>query len=351
MPSTRSITHNIFIGKNVYSSLSDFLKKEKYSRVYILCDENTMRLCLPNLVLNMPDLASAEIMELESGEVSKSPEVAINIWRTLIESNADKQSLLINLGGGVVSDIGGFCASTYKRGIDFINLPTTLLAMADASVGGKNGININDVKNCVGTITQPRAIFINPYFLKTLDKRHYYNGLAEIYKLALISDKSFWKKLTGESLDEETLILKSVSIKNKIVKADPFENGQRKILNFGHTIGHAIESAMLKEGYDLLHGEAVLSGMIIESHISFQLKMINKKQLDEILKAFKETFTLKALNIDTTLLMPYLLNDKKSSGNKILFALVNGIGSCKINIEVKAPMIGKAIDYYTRQLK
>ncbi|MEI8137557.1 MAG: 3-dehydroquinate synthase family protein, partial [Bacteroidota bacterium] len=280
----KSNGYNVEIGTKNFKSISSLITKNKYSSHFIICDENTFLFCLPSLISNCPKLLEAHIIELESGEASKSIEFSAHIWQTLIENKADKNSLIINLGGGVVSDLGGFCASTYKRGIDFINIPTTLLSMADASLGGKTGINFNGLKNSIGTFAQPKGVFINPDFLKTLPNRHYKNGLTEIFKIALICDKKFWNELKTLEINSasEQIISKSVSLKNKIVLKDPFDKGLRKTLNFGHTIGHAIESLLLATNKELLHGEAIVIGILVESHLSFQKKLLSKKELDEV---------------------------------------------------------------------
>ena len=234
----RSIGYTITIGNEFSKTLLSFLKTKKYSSYIIICDENTIQYCLPTLITSCSLLKDAHIIEIESGEASKSLEFCAHIWQTLIENKADKNSLIINLGGGVVSDLGGFCASTYKRGIDFINIPTTLLSMADASVGGKTGIDFAGLKNSIGTFAQPTGVFINPHFLETLSKRHFQNGLAEVFKIALTCDKIFWNELKTLDLEEnkEQVVTKSIVLKNKIVLKDPFDKGIRKILNFGQSL-------------------------------------------------------------------------------------------------------------------
>lgn len=347
MAVVKSNGYEVVIGEEVPRALTRFLAKKKYSSVFIICDENTLVNCLPVLVTSCPLLASASIIELESGESNKSVEICAQIWQTLIEESADKSSLILNLGGGVVSDTGGFCASVFKRGIDFVNVPTTLLSMADASIGGKTGVNLARVKNVLGTITQPQGVFIDPGFLKTLPRRHYLNGLCEIYKIALISDASFWKILKDpESIPPLKLIKKSVELKNAIVMKDPFDKGKRMVLNFGHTIGHAIESAAFESGTDILHGEAVLAGMAIESHLAWQKKMLSKKQLDEIISVLGNVFGFMKVFPGLKDLEPYLKNDKKNSGNTLLFSFINGIGSCKINVLVTKSQITKALEFY-----
>jgi 3-dehydroquinate synthase len=340
--------YNIEIGTGIFKAISSFLSKNKYSLHFIICDENTIQFCLPKLITSCPGLKDAEIIELESGEASKSLEFSAHIWQTLIENNADKNSLIINLGGGVVSDLGGFCASTYKRGIDFINIPTSLLAMADASVGGKTGIDFAGLKNSIGTFTQPKAVFIYPDFLKTLPPRHHKNGLAEIFKIALISDKILWTRLKDlKPYNEEQLIAKSVTLKNKIVSKDPLDKGIRKLLNFGHTIGHAVESLLLGTANELLHGEAIIIGLIIESHISFQKKLISKKEFEEIFVSLKNTFGPEKIDVlEFSAIIELLKNDKKTTKNKLRFALVAKIGSGKFDVEVTEAQIKKAIDLY-----
>ncbi len=352
MTSIQSNGYSIYIGKEIFKALSSFLDKSKYSSYFILCDENTLQLCLPTLITSCSKLQTAEIIEIESGETSKSLEFSAHIWQTFIENNADKKSLLINLGGGVVSDLGGFTASVYKRGIDFINVPTSLLAMADASVGGKTGLDFIGIKNVLGTFAQPKAVFIYPDYLNTLSSRHFQNGLAEVFKMALIADKKFWNLLKEEGQDEETLIIKSISLKNKLVLNDPYDKGARKILNFGHTIGHAIESLFLGSVNELLHGEAVIIGMLIESHIAYQKKMILKKELDEIISGIPPYFTMQSLkSIPLDSLIELIKNDKKNHNDKFYFSLIDKIGSCKFDLIVTKNQIKKAIDFYTTLTK
>ncbi|PBQ32267.1 3-dehydroquinate synthase [Sphingobacteriaceae bacterium] len=344
----KSNGYSIFTGKDTFKFLNAFLAKNSYSSYFILCDENTLQHCLPLLITSCPKLAPAEIIEIEAGETSKSLEFSANIWQTLIENNADRNSLLINLGGGVVSDLGGFTASVYKRGIDFINVPTSLLAMADASVGGKNGIDFLNLKNVIGTFAQPKAVFVYTDFLDTLSERHFQNGLAEIYKIALISDKKFWQQLKV-GLDPQTLCNKSIDLKNKLVLKDPFDRGIRNILNFGHTIGHALEALLLGSKNELLHGEAIIIGMMLESHIAFQKKLLGKTEFTELVSLFREHFTMLPIH-DLTLqsILTHIKNDKKSLKNKFRFALIDKIGSCKINVEVTEAQIKKSFEYYIK---
>jgi 3-dehydroquinate synthase len=341
--------YDIVCGKEWSRKLNALLQKKKFSSFFILCDENTFRLCLPQLITQCAGLSKAEIIEIEPGEGSKGVEVAVNIWQTLSENEADRHSLLINLGGGVVTDLGGFCASVYKRGISFVNIPTTLLAMADASVGSKTGVDFAGIKNLLGTFKSPEGVFINPEFLETLPLRHHKNGLAEIFKIALVSDKRFWASLqrsNGKHV-RQVIIEHSIILKKKIVQKDPLDQGPRKVLNFGHSIGHAIESAAMDTGSDLLHGEAVLIGIVVEAHIAFQKKLITKKTLQEIIETLRplmEGIDIPA--IDTITLIELIRNDKKAADGKLFFALINGIGSCKPQVEVTPKQITSAIEFY-----
>jgi len=346
MVTIKSNGYSIFIGEDVFKAITSFLDKNAYSSYFILCDENTLQCCLPVLISSCPKLASAGIIEIENGETSKSLEFSSHIWQTFMENKADKRSLLVNLGGGVVSDLGGFTASVYKRGIDFINIPTSLLAMADASVGGKTGIDFNGVKNSIGTFAQPKAVFVQPSFLMTLTERHFQNGLAEIYKIALVNDKKLWEDLK-EGLNAEILVQKSIALKNKIVLKDPFDKGIRNVLNFGHTLGHAIEAVFFENKYGLLHGEAVIIGMVMESHIAWQKKMILKKELMEVVSVLRESFILYDLHkLESETVLDLMRNDKKTSSDKFYFSLINKLGSCKTNVEVSRKQVLKALDYY-----
>lgn len=342
-----SLGYKVTTGKTAFSALNAFLKKSSYDAYFILCDENTLQHCLPLLVTSCPALAAASLIEIESGEESKSLEFAASVLQTLVDEKAGRKALFINLGGGVVSDLGGFVASIYKRGIDFINIPTSLLAMADASVGGKTGIDFSGIKNIVGTFAQPKAVFAHPSFLSTLSNRHYKNGLAEVYKIALVSSKAFWRQLAAHPLGTEQLITESIRLKNAIVLKDPYDRSIRKSLNFGHTVGHALEILMLNTGHELLHGEAVVIGMYAESHLAFQKKLIGKATLAEITNGLRSVFgTLPLPVVPVAALLDKIRQDKKNENGKLLFALINDIGRGAIDVEVKPAQLEKAMNYY-----
>lgn len=353
MKAITSIGYSIYTQNNSLEQIAIFLKKQQYSQFVVLCDENTFTHCLPVLLQAIEVLNKAEIIEIESGESSKNLEITTHIWQSLIDLNADKNSLLINLGGGVVSDLGGFVASVYKRGIDFINIPTSLLAMADASVGGKTGIDFSGIKNSIGTITQPQAVFVHVDFLQTLSNRHLKNGMAEVYKIALTLDASFWSKITStqHALSIEQIITKSIQLKNNIVKKDPLEKGIRKVLNFGHTIGHAVESVLLKTKTPLLHGEAIIIGLVAESWISYHKKLISKTELNEITSTLINLF--KPLSFDFNYfeeLIKIIQQDKKNKNGKINCVLLNGIGNYQLDIAITPIQIEKALQFYNQSL-
>jgi len=316
-----SSDYSIWIGEHSLSKLDI----SGYSKIAILVDENTKRDCLPKL----QQLEKSIVIEIKSGEEYKNIDTCNFIWEQLTKNNFDRNSLLINLGGGVIGDMGGFCASTYKRGIDFLQIPTTLLAMVDASVGGKLGVDFNGLKNQIGLFNNPKSVLVNPDFLKTLPENQLRSGFAEVVKHALISDSNLWKQLAlapFESLDLENIIETSVQIKNNIVESDPFEKGDRKKLNFGHTFGHAIESYYLEKGTPILHGEAVFMGLILETEISHLSETDKNEIKNYILSNFALPYTPKKYN-----LRKFLINDKKNQNGKISFSLLNSIGSCTIN--------------------
>lgn len=350
-----TIDKTIFIGANACRGLKSLCSKHKWTNYFIICDSNTLVHCLSRLVVACPFLKEAEIIELEPGEESKDIDVIASIWQTLTELGADKKSLIINLGGGVISDAGAFAASTFKRGIDFINVPTSLLAMADASVGGKNGINFSGIKNTIGTITQPNYVFIDPAFLETLPPNHLANGFAEIFKIALIRDKTFFKAVSAikvsDLFNDEEIITRSVSLKNKIVKKDPTDKGLRKILNFGHTVGHAVESLAIEKKQAMLHGEAVAIGMAIESYLCFLQKRISKKELEIIITSLHLNFKLPLIaESDFESLFRFMSHDKKNTGSNYLPALLRGIGKCDPVVKIGKSTIEKAIQHYNKQV-
>ncbi len=332
------------------NELQSFLIDHDYSQLLILVDRNTNDHCLPVLQASIPDILDYDIIEVDPGEENKNIDFCIGVWKTMLDFGADRKALMLNLGGGVVTDMGGFAAATYKRGIDFINVPTTLLSQVDASVGGKTGIDLDNVKNIIGTFTQPQAVFISTAFLKTLDERQIRSGFAEIIKHGLIQDKDLYNKCKSLTLPvvPNEIIFESVQIKNKVITEDPTEKGLRKILNFGHTIGHAIEGySLVNDQSPLLHGEAIAIGMICEAYLSRRVNNLDETELEDIshyLKAVYPTYS-----IDPSIypvLIDLMRNDKKNENNQLGFALLRNIGNCDYNKYVDEDLIIESLDYY-----
>lgn len=353
MQSIKANDYSIYFSQNSYHFLNEQIEKANYSNIFILVDCNTNEYCLPYFLPNLETTKAIEIIEIESGEEYKNIETCVEIWKTLTELAGDRKSLIINLGGGVISDIGGFVASTFKRGIDFINIPTSLLAMVDASVGGKNGVDLGNLKNQIGVINVPKMVIIDTEFLSYLPQNEMRSGLAEMLKHGLIYDKNYWEKFIDLSkidlADLDQLIHRSVEIKNEIVSQDFTENGIRKSLNFGHTLGHAIESFFLENPNkkNLLHGEAIAIGMIMESYISFEKGLISIIELDLIKSTLLHYFDkVKFEENDIQPILDLLIHDKKNEYGKVQFCLLNSIGKTIYNQEVDNELINKSFHYY-----
>lgn len=350
----KATDYDIYIGKDVLSELNGFLRKEEYrkSRLFVLVDEHTNECCLPVLAAQLERFSELQVLEIESGERSKNLEVCTRLWRALGEMGADRQALLLNLGGGVIGDMGGFLASLYKRGIPFLNIPTTLLSQVDASVGGKVGVDLDHIKNEIGLFQTPVAVFIYPDFLKTLPRREMMSGFAEVVKHALIADKGYWEFILEANVADDKvwdrIIEHSVQIKNKIVKEDPTEKGIRKALNFGHTIGHAVESFFLESSSkSLLHGEAVAIGMVAEAYISFKKNALPEAELNSIRSFILEKFGYIQLeSFADHRLIELMRHDKKNIQGEINFTLLRTIGTCDVNQTADVSLVKEALNYY-----
>ncbi len=334
-----------------FSQLNQFISETNPSKLFILCDENTHHYCLPFLLANLETEIPFEILEIEPGEEMKTIETAAQLWEILSEFECDRKALMINVGGGVITDMGGFVASTYKRGIKFINVPTTLLAMCDASIGGKTGIDHQFLKNIVGTFALPEEIFVFPHFLKTLAFTELRSGFAEMLKHGLIADANHWNTLTAiEELTPETIapsIETSMQIKQNVVETDFKEQNIRKTLNFGHTIGHAFESLFLQSGNIIPHGEAVAAGMICETYLSYLENLISEVTCNEIIKKLNQYYPkLNISSFSNETLLKLMVNDKKNEAGKINFSLLDGIGSCTYDYKSDENSIIKALEFY-----
>ena len=352
----RASSYKIFTGTETLSELENILSMPLFaqSRIFVLVDENTKKYCYP--LIKKYIKAETTILEIKSGEKHKTLATAEKLWLELMKKEAHRNSVMINLGGGVITDLGGFVASAYKRGISFINIPTTLLAQVDASYGGKTGIDFNGIKNQIGFFSNPEAVIVNPAFLSTLPKRELLSGFAEVIKHALISDALYWRKLkeeTAENMKEATdIIYRSVHIKNRISKADPLEKSIRKKLNYGHTIGHAIESLSLtKDKKPLLHGEAVAVGMICESYLSYLKAGLSKAQLKEITDYIFSIYPhVKIKAEDIKQLLSLMEFDKKNNSKEINFTLLKKIGESEINFICTKDEIKESLNYYNNGL-
>ncbi len=340
--------YSIHIG-DIWQPLNKLLSEKAYGQIGVLVDENTERYCLPAFeqFVTFP----FKTYKIPAGEAFKTLDTCKDIWQFLMDENFTRNGLLINLGGGVIGDMGGFCASTFKRGIDFVQIPTTLLAQVDASVGGKLGIDFSYVKNAVGVFNDPQAVLIHPPFLDTLPDKELRSGFAEMIKHSLIADKKHWEQLCKiETLNAKTLaphIRTSVQIKKAIVEADPFEKNVRKLLNFGHTAGHAIESQALEAGHELAHGEAVAIGIICEAFLSRELSGLPDGEFDQICSLIRRIYPGFSKIGATEQLLELMKKDKKNTGKEINFSMLKEIGHALINQHCDEQLIKKALDFYT----
>ncbi len=331
----------VLFREQAWRFLTDLLENE---RAIILCDSNTNQ-CFEYLHVACPKSAELPVILMPAGEQYKTLKTCEMVWHQLTEFGADRSTILVNLGGGVVTDLGGFAASTFMRGIRFVNIPTSLLGMVDAAIGGKTGVDFGGLKNMVGTFSQPEAVLINSNFLKTLPARQYRNGLAEVLKHAFISDSSILNLMDA---NEDELISRSVQVKLDIVKRDEFESGERKKLNFGHTIGHAIESYFLETDKPVLHGEAIAAGMILESWISHKVADLSNAELNSICTAIDSIFSkIPISETDWSSIKKLLIYDKKNRDGQVQFVLLRAIGGAVTDQSVPEELLNQAFHFYT----
>ena len=332
------------------SSAPEFLEglfsSDSFSRIGILVDENTFRDCYPRIQKVLPDHI---IFQIKSGELNKNLDTCQSIWDQLTEEGFDRHSLFINLGGGVIGDMGGFCASTFKRGMRFINFPTTLLAQVDASIGGKLGIDYGDYKNHIGLFADPYYVVVDEHFLSTLPDREVLSGFAEVLKHSLIADQDHWQTLKSglpENHNWQQIIQHSLRIKSGIVMEDPYEKGLRKVLNFGHTLGHAVESHFLASPDPLLHGEAIAIGMVMETHLSGSLCGLSKGEQEEIVNTLINLYGHHKIGNDQyENIFTRTLQDKKNRDGRVQAVLLKSIGN-PVDEKLEREEILKAIEFY-----
>lgn len=340
--------NSVWYGDEAFEKLGSLLSNHHFSRVFFLVDENTHDQCLPYLLQSLPELKDYEVLEVEPGEDSKSPEILFQLWMALSDLMADRHSLLINVGGGMITDLGGFLAGTYMRGISFVNVPTSLLSMVDASTGGKTGINLNHLKNRVGLFVNPEFTAIIPEFLETLPARERRSGFAEMLKHGLIADRDYWKELVRfdiqADIPAEEMIRRSVEIKQSFVKRDFRESGIRKALNFGHTIGHAIETSSLETASPLMHGEAIALGMMVELQLSENYTALDPQQAKVCMEKLRSIYSDVKVDFDVNHLINLMYSDKKNKNSEIRFSLLSKIGEAVVDVAVPEAGIREALN-------
>lgn len=350
---TESKIHsNIVFSQHIGEELREIVQKYPVGKVFLLTDQTAAGFCLPIIDPVIIEF-NIKTFAIPSGEENKNIQSVGLVWSFLSNNGADRKSLLINLGGGMLTDLGGFAASTFKRGLDFVNIPTTLLAQVDASLGGKTGFNFNGLKNEIGVFNEPHSVFINVDFLKTIDHANFLSGYAEMLKHGLIKSGTHWQELLTYDLHTinyeslQQIIAHSVAIKEWHVSNDLTEQNIRKALNFGHTIGHAFESYAMKTNRPILHGHAVVYGMIAELYLSFRKCGLERKELDSIsawLIAHYGKFEIQ--QSDFPALCQLMTHDKKNEGNRINFTLIPEIGKVEINVDCSKELIFEALEYY-----
>ncbi len=342
----------VIISDSIGKSVGDAVSAVDHDRLFVLTDETTLRLCWP-LVKDVPCMAQASVISIPPTDENKSLAALAHVWTELQRGGATRHSLMVNLGGGMVTDLGGFAASTFKRGISYINVPTTLLSMVDASVGGKTGINFGGLKNEIGVFNCARSVILDAVFLRTSDMHNILSGYAEMLKHGLISNVENWAELINFDFQEidyrhlTQMVGKSVAIKERIVDEDPLEHGIRKALNLGHTAGHALESLALAEERTVLHGYAVAWGLVCELYLSAKRLNFPKDKLHQTLQFVKEhygTFAIECKEYDR--LYDYMTHDKKNTAGRINFTLLADIGDIRINQAAGKEEIMDMLDFF-----
>jgi len=349
-----SLESTIVIGENLAETVKNTVKKCTPNSIFVVVDDQTRIHCLP-LFDEIDEVADSKVIVIPSGEENKNIESVAKIWEFLSRNGADRKSLLIIIGGGMLTDLAGFAASSFKRGISFINIPTTLLSQVDASIGGKIGINFKSYKNEIGLFKTADFVIIDTTFLKTLNQENILSGFAEMVKHALIYSQSHWNVIKGlnphiETIDFEKfagIISQSLLIKNDVVQKDPTEKGLRKSLNFGHTVGHAIESWCMDKKDPVLHGIAVAYGMICELWLSNKKTNFDKSKLTDIVTYIRKIFGYKPIPKDAyPQLFELMTHDKKNENKQINFTLLSDIGAVELNCICTESEIFESLDYY-----
>ena len=342
----------VVISGNLERDLVNAISECEHDRIFVLTDETTQQLCWPK-IKNFKALKNSTPIIIKATDTHKNLDTLSQVWQALSSGGATRHSLMINLGGGMVTDLGGFAASTFKRGIDFINIPTTLLAMVDASVGGKTGINFGGLKNEIGVFSDSRFVIINTQFLDTLDHDNICSGYAEMLKHGLISDERTWAELVTFNLDNpdlsqlQRMVADSIKVKERIVETDPHEHGIRKALNLGHTMGHAFESFAMRRGTPILHGYAVAYGMIGELYMSARKTAFPTDRMHQTVRFIRENYgTFNITCDDYPTLIELMRHDKKNTAGIINFTLLGNVGDIRINQTANEEEIKEALDFF-----
>ncbi|SEB39691.1 3-dehydroquinate synthase [Tenacibaculum sp. MAR_2009_124] len=350
MKSIQAATYPVHFEEKAYNELALIIKNRGYSSIFILVDENTYEHCYTRFMQLLQTDNPIEIIQIDSGEINKNMDTCIGVWNAMTELGADRKSLLITLGGGVITDLGGFVASTFKRGIEFINIPTTLLSMVDASVGGKTGVDLGVLKNQIGVFANPEMIVIDPEYLHTVTPREIRSGTAEIIKYGMTHDIRLFNEIKDNpNLNIIDLIHRSIEIKNEVVLEDPKEKSIRKVLNWGHTIGHGVESYFLdsKTKENLTHGEAIAIGMVCEAYISSKILNFPEEHIHEIKSAIIAIYGKTSINKeDTDYIIDLMKHDKKNVGGEINFVLLENYENFKIDCKVPNDLIKESLQFY-----
>lgn len=347
------IMQNVTISQDLHKDITKIIEQCTYDRLFVLTDTTTLKLCWP-IVSSLPCLASAQMITIGDTDDNKTLDSLVKVWESLQQGGATRHSLLVNLGGGMITDLGGFAASTFKRGLTYINIPTTLLSQVDASVGGKTGINFGGLKNEIGVFSQAAMVIISSEFLRSLDLRNLLSGYAEMLKHGLISDCESWAELLRFDIEDfnydqlNTLVGKSIAVKERIVEADPTEKNIRKALNLGHTVGHAIESLAMEQKKTILHGYAVAWGIIGELYLSFMKCNFPKEHLQQTVQFIRQYYGDAPIDCKQyEHLYQLMLHDKKNTGNNINFTLLGNIGDIRINQQATKNEIFEMLDFLT----
>ena len=342
----------VVISGNLERDLVSAISECEHDRIFVLTDETTQQLCWPK-IKNFKALKDSTPIIIKATDTHKNLDTLSQVWQALSNGGATRHSLMINLGGGMVTDLGGFAASTFKRGIDFINIPTTLLAMVDASVGGKTGINFGGLKNEIGVFSDSRFVIINTQFLDTLDHDNICSGYAEMLKHGLISDERTWAELVTFDLDTpdlsqlQRMVAESIKVKERIVETDPHEHGIRKALNLGHTMGHAFESFAMRRGTPILHGYAVAYGLISELYMSARKTAFPTDRMHQTVRFIRENYgTFNITCDDYPTLIELMHHDKKNTSGIINFTLLGNVGDIRINQTANEEEIKEALDFF-----